>query len=265
MILALLRAALADPCPEPVDEIALLSRLHLAEASFGDADVPAFTAAVQAVVDDLPCVDARLSTSTIGRLHRDRGLLAFLGDDIANARLSFASARITSEQRFDEEILPADHPVWPHFDALDVEEIPWFRVSAPVLGTEVAVDGLPDGRFKPGLPHVFQVLGKDVRTYLVAPGEPFPEYARQTPKQETPPEAPKKSLAPALAIGTGAAGLALWGYGHLRFRQLKNTEVTTEAEQADVLRRIARNARRGNVGGVGLMATSGLITLAWAL
>lgn len=146
-----------------------------------------FTAAADAVVLDVACVDVVLEPPTVARVHRLLGLRWFVARKDEAAAQAFAAAR-RADPTLRLEGLPEGHVALELFERFDPRTLRDTPV-APARTGALWFDGRKGPSRPEDVPTVMQRVDKDgvarVTAY-VAPDEPLPDYeARALPRETT--------------------------------------------------------------------------------
>ncbi len=266
--------ACAD-CGQPVSAAELVGLLEKAEWAYGDADLPGFSAATEAIRTQLPCASEQIPRDVAARLHRAVGLRGFVDRDPDASTRAFAAARsIEPAYTFPSTMVPEGNPVWADYNAVPVEMGAWSEVSPPADGTLV-FDGRP-GTSRPGSwPSIVQfrsAQGEITDTLYLWPDQPLPVYEVATGPVEPPPlpgaprPSPRRVSVPVLAaaggLGVGSIGLLLASRGaHQAY-----DDPGASADELDALR--ARHntlvwASRGTAAGAAVLGAGAFLVVRW--
>ncbi|TNE91658.1 MAG: hypothetical protein EP330_04805 [Deltaproteobacteria bacterium] len=184
VLAALLPAAHAIECKQPVQHEELEEAFTAAEASYMDLDPEGFRDKVNEISALLlPCVEDAIGPQLAARYHRDLALqLSVVGDEPGALGALQAAKNADPEYVFDDAMLPADHPLRVAYEAMEVDDS-GRNVPEPKSGS-IAFDGV-NGRFRPETPVVFQrfdATGRATDTLYLGVGDSLPTY-RAIPRQ----------------------------------------------------------------------------------
>ena len=102
-------AVAAEPvCAESRSTVSLDATVRRAEDAFRALDVEAFSAAATEAREVLPCLSERLTPRMAARVHRLRGVEAFVAGDAPGAEVAFASAR-AADPSLSMDLVPDGH------------------------------------------------------------------------------------------------------------------------------------------------------------
>ncbi len=177
---AVLGAALAVECVEPVSPTELDEAMAGAENGLRELDEARFRDGVNEVAGLLlPCVTQAISPQISARYHRLMALhLHALGDD-AGAQLGIAAAyTLDPNTGYPDDLIPPAHPLREAWSELAPDAVVR-RVPEPKYG-RLAFDGtITRDRPKntPTVAQVFDDSGLALSTHYLGPREPLPSYA----------------------------------------------------------------------------------------
>jgi hypothetical protein len=165
-------------CPVPVGQ--LEGAVDSAQLAFTRMDAGAFRAASDVAFAGVECLAEPVPRATAARLHRLRGLRAFVDGDDPGARAAFSAARAADPAyRFPAALLPTDHPARALFDEATLGLEHRSFVPRPTTGA-LQFDGAPAGSRPSTRATVMVVLdgqGRVARSAYLWPDDPLPPYA----------------------------------------------------------------------------------------
>jgi hypothetical protein len=269
-------AALAE-CGQDLTTADLVAMLEGAEWSYGQADLPGFSAATEQIRIQLPCLSEELPRNIAARVHRVVGLRGFVDRDPEVSTRAFAAARaIEPAYTFPSAMVPTGNPVLLDYNAVPVEAGQHDDVLAPAEGYLV-FDGRPDHSRPRSWPTVVQFVassGEVTDTYYLWPDQSLPVYeiASSQPVTdplpvEPPPSATdRKFNAPVLAIAGGMAAAS--GALFVVSRSVHGSYYDPATPMADLdALRVRHNSlvwsSRGTAAGAVLLGAGAFMVVRW--
>ena len=274
-ILTVLASLAQAGCDAEATNASLGAVLDEAMVAYESLDVEGFSGATRRATDTLPCLSEVITPALAARLHRFRGLEAFVQRDLEMAELSFAAARaLQPTYELPESLVPAGHPVLTHYQARPLEDFERVDVARPATGS-LWLDGERGTSRLTGLPVIFQLEDSTVTgTELIAPGADLPRYPVEGGK---PPKKPK-GAGPEVNIGLLAAGAGatvvggiLWGLHASRGARWRDTYSQDCVpgmciDDADLAKKDANTVKALGASAVtGALAGLSLVTLSFVL
>lgn len=177
--LLLVSAALAA-CP--ADPLVVSATLDRAEDAFAELDATRFRAEIDQALQDVDCLSSRADAALAARLHRARGLRAFIDGDEGAARAAFAAARAADPAyAFPDAFIPLNHPIRALYHDPGVAYAP-VAVAEPAEGS-LEFDGVRSMTRPGSWPSV--VVWRDAsgavrQSAWLEPGEPLFAYPGTT-------------------------------------------------------------------------------------
>ncbi len=252
----LFTVALAAPCERPTTSSDLALRLEEAEAAYAQLRPEAFSEALRAGREELPCLTEAVPRPLVARLHRAEGLDAFLAREPSRAAQAFAAARVVEpNHRFPDSMVPAQHPIRMHYAALDLSPASYEELAEPA-GGHLMLDARDSLKRPTAWPTLFQLVddeGSVLATAYLWPDDTTPPYTEQ---EAVSAERTRRAVR-ALAVTSAGATLATVGL------VVAANSVATDwwaldpsDPQADTLQR-RTNVLAGAAAGAGVIALAG--------
>lgn len=241
ILLLALTAAHAQACDTPTTRDALGAEIGAAELAFAKVDWTALGARADALVEMVPCANARLLPGDLAPVFRIRGWALFAaGDPAAWSWLATASG-LQPRHVYDPPLRGPMATAWASAGEKWAEASSAAVALEPADGGELLVNGSPASAAPRTVPWVLQHLGSDgaVRgTWLVQPSGAVPAYPRAPvapevvevvapvpPPLAVPPPSERHrsrplAVAGGVSLGLGAVGL---GAAHATKQSYKRT------------------------------------------
>lgn len=277
MLLALMTAALAQPCPEPTSGAQLAREIDAAEQAWGQMDLGAFTETLTALRGTLTCLDEALTPVDAAAYHRVEALAAFASEDRRGTVLAFrASLDLQPNFELPEAIAPLGNPLREQYEAAKLMPPSPGQVLYPEGGSWMVVDGTRSDERPTERPTIVQRVerGGEVSHSAWLPAwSPTPDWASgPAPDAREPREdgdAGLRARRTATVLLGSAAGCAVAGgslYGYAWGSRATYFDPTTPFAELEAIRRRTNGAAvsAAVLGGVAVGAGVGAaLVLAW--
>ncbi len=177
-LLLLAPLALSFECESELTGSDLSVRLQQAERAYQEFNSDGFFTTIDSTVLDVPCLSDALSSRTVARLHRLRGVRLHARGAVDDATRSFAAANgADPEGSLPAAFVPDGHELWALSDSTAYTATT--RVPRPARGVALHIDGQLSRERPTDRPALVQVVVDDdvVESVYLLPEQSMPLYA----------------------------------------------------------------------------------------